>query len=232
MFGREKIAAIAAEFIGTFTLVMVVLSLTQRTGFPYFVAVMAGTVLAVMTLAVGSVSGAHLNPAVTIGLWTQRRIDTVKAIVYIATQLLAGLVALTLAEYLLDSPLKNIAGEKFEPRVFVAELVGTIIFTFGIAAVVSQGFKGFKKAFGIGASLSLGILTATLASNGVLNPAVALGIQSWSLAYVVGPILGSIIGMGLYSLLFAPRVAKPKAKATTVAKKPSATKKKPAKKKR
>jgi hypothetical protein len=42
-----------------------------------------------------------------------------------------------------------------------------------------------------------------VAANGALNPAVAYGINSWSLAYAIGPIVGAIIGMNLYAILFA-----------------------------
>jgi glycerol uptake facilitator-like aquaporin len=53
----------------------------------------------------------------------------------------------------------------------------------------------------IGGSLFLGIHFAAHTSNGVLNPAVALGIGSFSLAYIWGPIAGAIVGALLYRLL-------------------------------
>ncbi len=215
MFRREKIAMIVAEFIGTFTLASVVLSMVARTAFPFFAAVSAGAVLGLMTLLVGRVSGAHLNPAVTIGLWWIRQIKAAKAVVYIAAQMLGGLVAITLNEYLLNKPIPSTAGDKFEPRVLVAEAVGAALFTFGVAAVVSQGFKGLKRAVAIGGSLTMGILVASFASNGLLNPAVALGVQSWSWAYAAGPVLGALVGVSLYTVVFAPKAPKA-AKAKTV----------------
>ena len=54
----------------------------------------------------------------------------------------------------------------------------------------------------VGGSLLLGIaVAALLGSNGVLNPAVALGIGSFNVMYVLGPILGSVLGMQLYKRL-------------------------------
>ncbi len=204
MFGRKKIAIVVAEFLGTFSLASAVLAMAGRTSFPFFPAVMAGGTLGLMVLAIGSVSGAHINPAVTVGMWTLRKIGTTSAAVYIVAQLLGGAVAWRFNEYLLNSPLKNIAGDKFDWRVLIAEAVGTFVFTFGIAAAVYQGYKGLRQAVAIGGSLTLGVLIATFASNGALNPAVALGINSWSFAYVAGPLLGSILGMNLYAQLFAP----------------------------
>jgi glycerol uptake facilitator-like aquaporin len=55
-------------------------------------------------LAFGGVSGAHVNPAITFGTWTARRIGTLRAISYIAAQLLGGLAAWQLYQYLVDKP--------------------------------------------------------------------------------------------------------------------------------
>lgn len=234
MFGRRKIAMVVAEFIGTFTLASAVLSMSGRTSFPFFAAVAAGSALALMVLVVGSVSGAYLNPAVTVGMWTTRQLQTTVALAYIAVQMLGGVAAWRFNEYLLNSPLKNVAGETFDWRVLIAEAVGTLVFTFGVAAAVYQGYRGLKRAVTMGTSLALGVLIAAFASNGALNPAVAVGIQSWSLAYVVGPVIGAIVGMNLYALLFADRPVRAKtvkaktAKATTTK---TATKKKVTKKK-
>lgn len=229
MFGRRKIAMVVAEFIGTFTLASAVLAMSGRTSFPFFVATAAGTTLALMVLVIGSVSGGLINPAVTVGMWTLRKITTTAAVVFIAAQMLGGLVAWRFNEYLLDSPLKNTAGEKFDWRILVAEAVGTFIFTFGVAAAVYQGYRGLKRAVTMGASLSLGILIATFASNGALNPAVAVGVHSWSLAYVVGPLVGAVLGMNLYAMVFADRPPRAKVAKTVVAK--PATRKTTAKKK-
>lgn len=228
MFGREKVAMIVAEFIGTFTLASVVLSMARYTPMPFFAAAAAGGVLGLMTLLVGNTSGAQLNPAVTISLWWIRQIQAAKAIVFIAAQMLGGLVAVTVNEYLLNKVIPNSAGEKFEPRVLVAEAVGTALFTFGVAAVLSQGYQGLKKAVAIGGSLSMGILVASFAGNALLNPAVAVGVASWSWAYTAGPVLGALVGVSLYTILFAPRPAKA-AKAKVAAPK-STTAKKSAKK--
>lgn len=226
MFGRNKVAMIVAEFIGTFSLASVVLAMIGRTSFPFFAAVIAGGTLGLMTLVLGNVSSAHLNPAVTVGMWTQRRIDTARAVVYIVAQFLGGLVAWTLSEYLLNSSLKSIAGDKFDERVLIAEAIGTFVFAFGIAAAISQGYRGLKYAVTVGGSLTLGIVLATFAGNGLLNPAVALGVQSWNFAYVTGPILGAVVGMSTYSLLFAPRPARAaRASKAAVASKSKTTKK-------
>lgn len=204
MFGRKKIAMIVAEFLGTATLTLVVLAVSKSTiGIPYFVALAAGLTIATMTLALGAVSGAHLNPAITIGLWSARRIKTIPAIVYVAAQLIGAGAAYMLYTYFIGQHWKNTG--HFDGHVLIAEAVGTFVFSLGWAAAVYQKFGETKAAAAVGAALSLGVIIASAASVGILNPAVAFGMRSWVLgSYVLGPILGAVIGFNLYGLLFAP----------------------------
>ncbi len=228
MLSRRNMAAVVAEIIGTGLLTTVILGVSRSPiGLPYFTAIAAGLTMAVMVLAVGSTSGAHINPAVTIGMWSLRKTSTIRAIAYMVAQFMGAALAWRLYTYMIDSPVKSIANKTFDWRVFVAEVVGTFIFTFGIAAAVYQAQDLGRKAATIGGSLLLGILVASAASNGLLNPAVALGVQSWSTAYVLGPVLGAIVGMNLYALLFADTSAL----AATVASVRTTSRKAPVKKK-
>ena len=73
MFGKNKIAIIVAEFMGTFVLTSAVYAVIIQRLPALFVASAAGATLGLVVLTVGSVSGAHLNPAVTLGLWSVAR---------------------------------------------------------------------------------------------------------------------------------------------------------------
>lgn len=204
MLTRKNAAMLLAEALGTAILTFSVLAIVKSAiGIPYFAALGVGMTFAVLVMTLASTSGAHLNPAITLGHWTLRKIDTANAILYIVAQFVGALAAFRLYEYLTGSSLNVISGTSFQWPVLVAELVGTAIFGFGIAASVYQKFEGGKAAFTIGASLAVGILVAGVASNALLNPAVALGVQSWDKAYAVGPLLGAIVGMNLYAMLFA-----------------------------
>ncbi len=201
---RKKIAMILAEFLGTAVLTAVVLAVSKSNlGVPYFVGLAAGLAIAAGTLVFGAVSGAHFNPAITIGLWSARRVKTLPAIVYVAAQLLGGIVAYLLYTYFVNSHWSNTG--TYDARVLVAEAVGTFVFSLGWAAAVYNKLEVGKAAFVVGGSLVLGILVASVASSALLNPAVALGMRSWVWGtYALGPILGAIIGFNLYALLFAP----------------------------
>lgn len=204
MLTRKKAAMVLAEFLGTGFLTLAVLAVSKSSiGIPYFVAIAAGLVVATVTLTLGVVSGAHLNPLVTLGLWSVRRVKTIIAIVYLAAQLLGGIAAYYLFTYFVGQTWGNTG--TFEGKTLVAEAVGGFIFSLGFAAVIFQKLKGGVAAATIGMSLTLGVLVAAAGAGGIVNPAVALGARSWVWGtFVLGPILGGIIGFNLYSLLFAP----------------------------
>jgi glycerol uptake facilitator-like aquaporin len=204
MINKKQITAVFAEGMGTAVLTFAVLAIARSAvGISYFVAIGVALTLALLVLIIGSISGAHVNPAVTFGLWTLRKIKSVDALLYVAAQFAGALLALFLYSYLVELKSTEMKVIEFEPRVFVAELAGTFLFTFGIAAAIYQKFEGGKLAATIGASLGVGVLVAGVVSNGALNPALALGIQSWGWAYLVGPLLGALLGMNLYALFFA-----------------------------
>ncbi len=204
LFGRQKIAMLVGEFLGTGILTLAIATLAKQGGAPYFVGTIAGVAVAALTLMVARVSGGHFNPVVTLGMWTVRRIPTLQALLYIAVQMFGGFVAFKIYEYLNVSVSLGDVVANWDWRVLVAEAIGAFIFTFGFAAATFQDYKGLKAASLIGASLFLGVLVAGLGSNAIVNPAVALGIDSWGRAYIYGPIIGAIVGMNLYVLLFAP----------------------------
>lgn len=206
MFDRQKIGVLVAEFFGTAILAMTMLGATKYFNFtaPWYVGLAAGVSMVVLVGTIGIVSGAHVNPAITIGLWTLRKISPFRSISYIVVQLLGGLMALEFFKYVTGSDVISKLPSGLDGRVFIAEMVGTAVFGFGIAAVVMQKIEGMQAAFTIGASLFIGILIASVAGPGFLNPAVALANNTWNITALFAPIIGSILGMNLYSLFLAP----------------------------
>ncbi len=203
MFRKNKLAMLVGEFLGTTALTMIVLAISHsQLSLTYFIATSAGLMVALMTLALAGISGAVFNPAMTIGLWTVRKLRTLQALSYLAVQLLGGAVAWELFVYLTKLTGIHNTGT-YNARVLVAEVIGTFIFAFVWAAAIYQRFNLFNKAIAIGGGLTAGSLVASLGSAGILNPAVALGLHQWAWAtYVLGPILGAVVGFNLYNLLF------------------------------
>jgi aquaporin Z len=226
MFGRKKIAMLVAEFLGTGVLTLVVLAVQRSTiGIPYFVALAAGLVVSSLSFVFGGASGAHFNPAITLGLWSVRKVKALPAVTYIVFQLLGGWAAYGIYTYFVNSSLQPIGGH-YTARLLIAEAIGTFIFALVWAAVAAQ-----KLSAGIvGVGLTLGIIVAASASVGVLNPAVALGVRAWTLGfkgsvgwgtYALGPVVGGVAGFWVYQLVFADGFSFAKAKAVTV---PASTK--------
>ncbi len=212
MFGRRKVAALAAEFLGTGVLTLAVLSVQRSTiGVPYFVAIAAGLVMAMLVFIFGGVSGAHANPAITLAMWTARKVGTLTALLYVVVQLLGAWAAYALYTYFVNSSLQPIGGN-YTGRVLVAEAVGTLVLALGWAAVVFRAnFTLGTRAALVGVSYTLAVIVAAGAGVGLVNPAVAVGVRAWEVfgsmgwgTYVLGPVLGAVIGVNLYGLLFAP----------------------------
>jgi glycerol uptake facilitator protein len=175
--------------------------------------------------AVGHISGAHINPAVTIALAVNRKIDWATASYYIVAQVVGALIgsALTLAMLIGNDPAKLGLGSvgvnaNAGPLVGVlAEVIGTAVLVFVVfgAAVDGRapaGFAGIVIGFIVyGIIILVGPITGA-----ALNPARQIGpvlleavigfgksgdriAQLW--VYIVGPIAGGLIGAGLYQLI-------------------------------
>ena len=156
--------------------------------------------LGLFVYSIGSISGCHINPAVTLGLWSVTKISTYDATQYIIGQCLGALAAFGIVYLTIGGVALGLAPEN--GTTFLAELIGTAVFTFGIASIVySKDNKSFSGLV-IGGSLLLGItLAVALGSSGILNPAVGLALGSTSLSYIMGAVFGSIIGMQTYRAL-------------------------------
>jgi glycerol uptake facilitator-like aquaporin len=204
MFGRRKLAALVAEFLGAGVLTVTVLSVQHSgIGYPLFIAMAAGIAIALFSYAVGEASSGYFNPAIAIGQWTAGKVATVTMILYVAVELFGAWVAYFLYTYLVNNHLGKIGG-KYSMRILLAELVGTAIFSFVFASAVNkkEATQPSKSAY-IGIGFFVGALVASSGSVGLLNPALALGVRAWVWStYVLGPVIGAVVGTWIYTLLF------------------------------
>jgi aquaporin Z len=187
-----------AEALGTFALTLVV-ALSLVGNFPLATPLLAALTLGLFVYSIGHISGTHINPAVTLGAWSIKKITTKEALFYIVSQIVGACIALWIVSTTVGMPGLIVSNSWV---VFFAECLGTFFFTFGIASVVYGKTPSQMSGVVVGGSLLLGItFAALLGSNGVLNPAVALGIGSFSFMYLIAPIIGSMIGMNVYKCL-------------------------------
>lgn len=187
-----------AEFLGALVLTLVVLT-TSVNGFALATPLAAALTLALCVYTLGPISGCHINPAITLGLWSIGKIKSWKVLNYIVAQVLGAGAAVLIFKSLGVSMPSLVSSDTL--MVGWAELVGTFFFGLGVAAVVSHKVPSDFSGAVVGGSLLLGIALAATVSLGVLNPAVALGLNLLSFAYILGPIIGSILGMQAYRWL-------------------------------
>ncbi|MFA6552166.1 MAG: aquaporin [Candidatus Paceibacterota bacterium] len=188
-----------AEFLGTFALSSIV-ALSIHKEFGLATPILAALTLMLFVYSVGHISGAHLNPAVTIGAFSLDKIKLSETFGYLAVQFLGAIAALILLK---SYPGKEVTFAANNSGIEgFAEFFGTFIFTFGVAAVMYGKVPSHLNGIVVGGSLLLGIAFASfLGSNAMLNPAVAFSVGSFDWMYIFGPIIGAIAGMNVYKFL-------------------------------
>lgn len=221
------IARLVAEFIGTFWLVLggcgsaVLAAAFPNVGIGFLgVSFAFGLTLLTMAFAIGHISGCHINPAVSIGLWVGGRFQLKYLVPYIVVQVLGAIVAATVL-YLIASGnagfdlAAGFASNGYGAHspggyslvaAFITEVVMTFMFLFIImGATDPRAPQGFAP-IAIGLGLTLIHLISIPVTNTSVNPArstgVALFVRDWALAQLwlfwVAPILGAIVGGIVY----------------------------------
>ena len=160
MLPGNLINIITAEAIGTFVLTLVAVVASAYFVLPLYV----GLTLMLMVMAIGAISGAHINPAVTFGLWSMRKLKTALVPFYWAAQFLGAMAAVVLLGAFSGGSFAIQFGHftEFSWSIFALELVGMAVFMFGIAAVLARtDVKPTGKALGIGMALTIAIVLTT-----------------------------------------------------------------------
>ena len=86
--------------------------------------------------------------------------------------------------------------------MWLAELVGAAVLSVGVAAAVNRKLDPLQTALTVGGAFFVGIMIASTASVGLINPAIAIGLREWNSIHVLGPLVGGLVGVNLYALLF------------------------------
>ncbi len=191
------------EAVGTFALAFVVLAAASAAGLgpiPLPIPVIAAVTLGLFVYTIGAISGCHLNPAVTVGLLSIKKIGSQDAILYVLAQMVGAVAAVLIAQVFVIAIPSNVM--VFDARAFGAEALGTAFFAFGIASVVYGNAKEQMSGVVVGWSLLFGILIASFGGAfGILNPAVAFAVNAVSVIYIFAPIVGAVAGFQAYKYL-------------------------------
>jgi aquaporin Z len=205
---RER--KLLVEFIGSFLLVLTVTLATAPTGAGALAPLAIGSVLVALVFAGAHISGAHYNPAVTIALLAARKMRSGETASYIATQLIAAVVAAWLARALVGPQAAAVVGDTWMILVVETLFSGALAYVV-LNVAVSASTEG-NSYFGLatGLTVTAGALAVGGISGGAFNPAVALGqcvtgAFAWDRlwAYVLAGVAGGCIAaMTAVFLLF------------------------------
>jgi MIP family channel proteins len=217
---------LTAEAIGTFGLVFIGAAVVVvNGGFPNSgigllgIALAHAVVLSVMITATMTISGGHLNPAVTLGLAATRRIDPLSAAAYIVTQLVAAVVAALLVKLLLPQHAVEAAMlgvPVIASSVSLGQAIGieVVLTFFLVSAVFGTAVSPDAPrvgGFGIGLVLLFDILVGGPLTGAAMNPARAFGPAvvsgAWvgQLVYWIGPIVGGLLAAVVWQYVLVPR---------------------------
>ena len=223
---------VAAEFLGTFWLVLGGCgSAVLAAAFPHVgigllgVSLAFGLTVLTMAYAIGHISGCHLNPAVTIGLWAGGRFPTSDVLSYIVAQVLGAIAAAAVlyviasgqAGFDLSAGFASNGYGEHSPggysmmAALVCEAVMTGFFLFVIMGATDSRAPAALAPVAIGLCLTLIHLVSIPVTNTSVNPArstgVALFVGDWAIGQLwlfwVAPIVGAILGALAYRLVAA-----------------------------
>ena len=219
-----------AEFVGTFWLVLGGCgSAVLAAAFPNLgigllgVALAFGLTVLTMAYAIGHISGCHLNPAVSVGLWAGGRFPANQLLPYIVAQVLGGIVAGGVLYLIASGKVGFNLSSGFACNGYgahspggysllaalVSEVVMTMMFLLIIlGATDKRAPQGFAP-IAIGLGLTLIHLISIPVTNTSVNPARSMGVAvfvgGWAVAQLwlfwVAPIVGGILGAAIYRLI-------------------------------
>jgi aquaporin Z len=220
--------SLIAEFIGTFALIFigagaVALGIGGLVG----IAFAHGLVIVSFAYAYGHISGTHVNPAVTLGVWAAGKIEAGRAFSYIVFQILGGIAGGLVLRWVLGGDetglgvtalARGLSLQDGAVSITITPATGAVleaILTFFLVNVVMNaavsGKAPIPAGLAIGLTLTLGILMGGPLTGASLNPARSIGpaVAAGNFAdlwvYLVGPIAGGVAAGLLYKSVFEER---------------------------
>lgn len=195
-----------AEALATLLFVFAIISAVTDAG--DFAPLAIGFALMVLVYATGHISGAHLNPAVSLGVWIRGGIGFGGMLIYWVSQLVGAVLAALLARAIFPAP--ESAAQIQSGPAFLVELVFTFILVYVVLNTATSKDNDGNSFYGlaIGSVVVVGAFAVGPISGGGFNPAVALGlsvngnfdwVNLW--LYIVAPLVGGALAALAFRLL-------------------------------
>ena len=209
--------ALIAEFIGTFFLVFagtgaIVVDSIGHEVTHVGVSMVFGLVIAVLIYALGHISGAHFNPAVTVGFWALGEFPAKRVPWYVATQLIGAAAASALLFAIFGTAgglgITMPRGGALESLIFETAMTFLLVFVIFGSAVHGMAIKSFA-GIAIGGTIALDALFGGPVSGASMNPArsfgpaLLTGVWTDQWIYVVGPLAGALLAVAAYRMMIS-----------------------------
>jgi aquaporin NIP len=205
-----------AELIGTFALVFFGCGAIANQLSPTAIAIAFGLTIGVMIYALGHISGAHFNPAVSVGFAVGRHLPWPRVATYAGAQIAGALAGAAVLRVTLgpDANLGVTHPAGADLQAFVWEAILTFVLVLVITAVATDiRAVGQAAALAIGGTVTLDALVGGPISGASMNPARSVGPAliagdlSGIWIYLVGPMLGAVVAAVAYRTLRGPAPA-------------------------
>ena len=167
-----------------------------------------GAILVVLITMLGPISGAHFNPAVTLVFAIKQDISTKDSAIYIAVQILGGILGVWLAHIMFDMDILQLSGKN---RTGTGQWSAEIIATFGLVFTILMTLRAQPQAVPMAVGLYITAAYWFTASTSFANPAVTIargfsntfaGINPNHIAaFVAAQIIGALLAYGVYKYL-------------------------------
>ncbi|XP_057485964.1 probable aquaporin NIP7-1 isoform X1 [Actinidia eriantha] len=209
----DLLRKVLAEALGTFILmysICAIIAITQLMGGEVGLLEYAATAalsVVVIVFSIGAISGAHVNPSVTIAFATFGQFPWSKVPLYILAQLVGSVLATYVGKlvYGIKSELMTTRPLQGSTSAFWVELIATLLIMFLASSLAHQSkYVGHLSGFVVGTAIGLAVLITGPVSGGSLNPARSLGpaIVSWKFddvwIYLTAPTIGAVGGAFLF----------------------------------
>ncbi|CAA9999441.1 unnamed protein product [Nesidiocoris tenuis] len=208
--------ALVAEFLGTMLLVVIGCGACVLNPGTLTIALAFGFIIASAVQMVGHVSGAHINPAVTLGLLVCGRIGLIMALLYIPFQCAGAVAGAALLQYMVPSTMSadigavSIQQGLTEGQAFAIEAVITAILLLVVCSVTdpNRGNLANSAPLAIGLAIACSHIFAVPLTGSGMNPARSLGpaamVGNWNnhWVYWIAPLVGAAAAGALYRLIF------------------------------
>ncbi len=212
-----------AEFIGTLVLVLfgcgtaAVTGCTSYSDPAYLITALAfGLVIVAMAYSIGNISGCHINPAVSLGMFISKRMDLKDFIGYLIAQFAGGIVGAGILMFLIGKTLGLGANGLYQEDIFktlIIEIILTFVFVIAVLGVTSKVENSHICGLVIGFSLTLVHILGIYFTGTSVNPARSFGpalftggealLNVW--VFIIAPLIGGALAAVVYMYLSAPK---------------------------